>query len=66
MSGEVVNFPRKKGNGAREAVVEWTGRILRDYDELLMTDSVSLANNLLAFLWSEGFKVVPLEPEDAA
>lgn len=72
MSAEVVDLALKRpapnpGNGAREvALAYW-----RTYAENngigctcggwveMMTD------NMLGFLWNEGFKIVPLDPGDA-
>lgn len=58
----VIPFPEKfRGNGAREAL----SRVLDAEDDLLSTNPpLDLVDHLLAALWVEGYKVVPLEPDD--
>lgn len=69
--GEVIEAEFRKprsGNGAREAVIAWlagppvcpapdSSDGLRDFNEMT-------ADALLAYLWLEGFKIVPLDSDD--
>jgi hypothetical protein len=52
--------PPNPGNGAREAIIAWFDR--RAPMPRSIEDTV---DSLLAHLWTEGFKVVPLESKDA-
>lgn len=61
----VVKFPKRlSGNGAREALE----RVLDEQCDLFPPEvddcGLGLQDRLLAGLWVEGFKVVPLGPED--
>ena len=53
----------RPGNGAREAVIRWLdGKPIADPEH---PDFFSVsADNLLAYLWVEGFKIVPIEPHE--
>jgi len=68
MSADVVDLasrrpPRNLGNGAREAILAWLEAppVTNPMDAAFFSVS---ADALLAFLWSEGFKVVRLEEGD--
>ena len=47
------------GNGAREALI----RIMPDMPKVEVPDPLR-ADMILASLWCEGFKIVPLDPKD--
>ena len=52
-----------ESNGAREAVIRWLeGPPIADPE--LPDFSIVSADNLMAYLWLEGFKIVPLEPRE--
>jgi hypothetical protein len=51
---------RNKGNGAREALM----KIVLKPPEVNAAEAIEIVDTLLANLWYEGFKVVPLTPED--
>jgi hypothetical protein len=57
MSAEIVNFPKKDGNGAREALIDAT-RVLPGRKP---SDADFLSDWILGELWERGFKVVPLD-----
>ena len=59
MTAEIIQLPRNKGNGAREALtaIETTPRDC-------MQGSLCWADWVLMELWLRGFKVVPLEQVD--
>jgi hypothetical protein len=61
MTAEVIAFPVRAGNGAREALIE----IGRNCPFHLEHDVAPFwADDLLIELFSRGFKVVPLEDGD--
>jgi hypothetical protein len=49
------------GNGALEAI----GRYLKAFPDLILHTEVDDASHFLAWLWQEGFKVVPLDGTEA-
>ncbi len=50
----------RPGNGAREAVLAWLqGAPVANPEQSYFFEAS--ADNLLAFLWVEGFKIVPLD-----
>ena len=53
---------RNKGNGAREAlmsiIVKAPAKCLGEWD------APACADLILAYLWMDGFKIVPLTPDD--
>ncbi len=51
---------RNKGNDAREALM----RIILKPPIVNISEAVEITDKLLANLWYEGFKVVPLTPDD--
>lgn len=58
------------GNGAREAVITWLSGppacpVPEDYSGKRTFDEVT-ADALLAYLWHEGFKIVPLDHHDGS
>ena len=68
MSAEIVELAAKRkppnpGNGAREAILAWLEAppVTNPVDAEFFSVS---ADALLAWLWTEGFKVVPLEAKD--
>lgn len=72
MTAEIVDLFSKRpapspGNGMREATVDYWKTYAAENQ---ICDcggwSEMMTDNLLAFLWNEGFKVVPLVPGDAA
>lgn len=58
--------PPNPGNGAREAAVMYWRAYLGGSGFCNCDGHTGMmADNLLGFLWNEGFKVVPLGPDDA-
>lgn len=60
MTAEIVQFPKKDGNGAREAVMG----VMRDPHmrwPLGEWDVPAVTEYFLISLWSAGFKIVPLD-----
>lgn len=55
----VKRFPAKVGNGAREAL----GDVLERLDSRPI-DGLTRADQILAVLWYDGFKIVPLDSFD--
>lgn len=70
MTAEIVDIstrlpPPNLGNGAREAMVSyWTNFAAQNNIGTAGWPGM-MADNLLGFLWNDGFKVVPLETRDA-
>lgn len=68
--GEVVRLHKPppeppKGNGAREAAIYYWSNFARENGMCPCIGCAGhMADNLLAWLWREGFKVGPLEPSD--
>jgi len=56
MPAGVARFPRNEGNGAREALSGALERLQADGP----IDGLSRADQILALLWYDGFKLVPL------
>jgi hypothetical protein len=59
MPEAVTRFPQNCGNGAREAL----GGVLERLDVCLI-DGLTKADQFLAVLWYDGYKVVPLDAAD--
>ena len=69
MTGKVVDLaarrpPPNPGNGAREALLAVAEFALVEPTRPSETLLGRTADALLAYLWVEGFKVVPLEDKD--
>lgn len=52
---------RNKGNGAREALCRYLHGV---NPENANKAELARVDCILAYLWTEGFKIVPLEPVD--
>ena len=67
MSAEIIAFPLRsasnEGNGAGEAIIDWLEGPPVD-DPGNPAFCATSADNLLAFLWLKGLKVVPLGFDD--
>ena len=61
---EVIAFPDPKGNGAREALIDIAWMLPSTLKD--PSDALCWADWILAELWARGYKVVPIEPGDAA
>lgn len=63
--GDIIHFPTYEGNGAPAAITRYVEE--NTYDEYLKTkpDLVLLpVDHMLIWLWSEGFKVVPVTGDE--
>jgi hypothetical protein len=60
MTAEVIAFPVRAGNGAREVMI---AHIL-ECPNVSQADAEAWADFTLADLWERGFKIVPLEDGD--
>jgi hypothetical protein len=56
----VTRFPHNEGNGAKEAL----GSVLERLDAEGPINGLTRADQILALLWYDGFKVVPLADYD--
>lgn len=56
----VTRFPRNEGNGGREAL----GGALKRLGVKGPIDGLAEADQILALLWYDGFKIVPLTDAD--
>jgi hypothetical protein len=67
--GEVVLFNDRKefrnpGRGAREAVIAWLNAPAQHDFPVIKNEPEDTADGFLAFLWVEGFKVVPIGDDE--
>lgn len=68
MTAEIVQFPEPpKGNGAREVVRDYLDRVVpaRTMAKLFVSefeglDALPDVDHFLAWLWEQGFKIVPV------
>lgn len=71
MSADIVDLAARRpqprpGNGGREAISDyWKNYAAQNQICDCSGWSGMMTDNLLAFLWNEGFKIVPLDANDA-
>lgn len=65
MSADVVQFPVHEGNGAREALERYWREMDASFWIRTLPDQPDKElppwDHLLAWLWAEGFKIVPVD-----
>jgi hypothetical protein len=59
MSAEIVAFPKREGNGAREALNDIAGTLPSTLKD--SSDALCWADWILTMLRYRGFKIVPLD-----